>query len=53
MSYQFFLSPQGKRYAIVTYKHGICVLPHKCPNNLRLRLLETYEISENYLSIIE
>ena len=30
---QFFLSPQVKRYVIVTYKHGIFELPHELPNN--------------------
>ena len=31
--YQFFLSPQGKRCAIITYKHGI----YELPNDLRLK----------------
>ena len=39
MLYQIFLSPQVKRWAIVTYKHGIYELPHKLPNDLRLRKL--------------
>ena len=38
--YQIFLSPQVKRWAIITYKHGIYDLPHQLPNNLRLRILE-------------
>ena len=29
MSYQIFLSPQVKRCAIITYKHGIYTLPHE------------------------
>ena len=29
MFYQFFLSPQVKRCAIITYKHGIYELPHE------------------------
>ena len=37
MFYQIFLSPQVKRWAIITYKHGIYELPHELPNNLRLR----------------
>ena len=37
MFYQIFLSPQVKRYAIITYKHGIYELPHELPKNLRLR----------------
>ena len=36
MFYQIFLSPQVKRCAIVTYKHGIYELPHELPNNVRL-----------------
>ena len=28
MFYQIFLSPQVKRYAIITYKHGIYELSH-------------------------
>ena len=36
MFYQFFLSPQVKRWAIITYKHGIYELPHELPNDLRL-----------------
>ena len=37
---QTFFSPQVKRWAIVTYKHGLYELPHELPNNLRLRILE-------------
>ena len=37
--YQTFLSPQVKRYQIITYKHGIYELPHDLPNDLRLRTL--------------
>ena len=44
MFYQIFLSPQVKRWAIVTYKHGIYELPDELPNNLRLRILGHYEI---------
>ena len=36
MFYQSFLSPQVKRWAIITYKHGIYELPHELPNELRL-----------------
>ena len=32
MFYQIFLSPQVKRWVIITYKHGIYELPHKLPN---------------------
>ena len=40
MFYQIFLSPQVKRCAIITYKHGIYELPHELPNDLRLRKLD-------------
>ena len=39
MFYQIFLSPQVKRCAIITYKHGIYELPHYLPNDLKLRIL--------------
>ena len=39
MFYQIFLSLQVKRYAIISYKHGIYELPYKLPNNLRLKIL--------------
>ena len=35
MFYQIFLSPQVKRWTIITYKHGI----YELPNNLRLTIL--------------
>ena len=39
MFYQIFLSLQVKRWAIITYKHGMYKLPHKLPNQLKLRKL--------------
>ena len=36
MLYQTFHSPQVKRCAIITYKHGIYQLPHELSNELRL-----------------
>ena len=39
MFYQMFLSPEVKRCAIFTYKHGIYELPHELPNDLRLTKL--------------
>ena len=39
MFYQIFLSPQVKRYVIITFKHGIYKLSHELPNDLRLRIL--------------
>ena len=44
MFYQIFLSPQVKRLAIITYKHGIYKLPHEFPNDLRLRILGNKKI---------
>ena len=37
MFYQILLSPQVKRWAIITYKDGIYELPQDLPNDLRLR----------------
>ena len=37
MFYQVFFSPQVKRCAIITYKHGIYELPNELPKDLRLR----------------
>ena len=39
MFYQIFLSPQVKRWAIITYKHGIYELPNGLPDDLRLRII--------------
>ena len=36
---QILLSPQVKRWAIITYKHRIYELPHELSNDLRLRIL--------------
>ena len=35
MFYQIFFTPQVKRWAIITYKHGIYELPQELPNDLR------------------
>ena len=45
MLYQIFLSPEVKRWAIITYEQGIYELPHELRNDLRLRILGNYEIS--------
>ena len=50
MFYQIFLSPQVKRWMIITYKHGIYELPHELLSDLRLRNLGNYEISGNCLN---
>ena len=36
---QIFLSPEVKRYAIITDKHGMYELTQKLPNDLRLWIL--------------
>ena len=53
MFYQIFLSPQVKRWMIITYRHGIYELPHELKNNLKLRILGNQEISAKYLNLIE
>ena len=45
MFYQIFLSPQVKRWVIITYKHGIYELPHVLPNDLRLKEIRKYQES--------
>ena len=39
MFYQVFLSPQVNRFAIVTYKQGICKSAMELMNDLRLSIL--------------
>ena len=39
---QIFLSPQGKRCAIITYKNGIYEFRHNLMNNLRLAILGSF-----------
>ena len=36
---KIFMSPQVKRIVIITNKHGICGMPDKLPNDLKLRTL--------------
>ena len=45
MFYQVFLSPEVKKYAVITNKHGIYELPHEFPDDLRLRILGNNERS--------
>ena len=49
MFYKILLSPQVKRWEIVTYKHGI----YELPNDLRFRILRNYKISGKCLNFIE
>ena len=51
MFYQVFLSPKVKRWAIITYKHGIYELAQELPNDLRLRILGNEEISRKCLNL--
>ena len=53
MLYQIFILPQVRRYAIITYKHGIYELSHKFLNNLRLKILVHYQMSETCQNLIE
>ena len=53
MFYQIFLSPQVKRCAIITYKHGIYESSHDLSNDWRLRILGNKEISEKCLKFTE
>ena len=53
MFYQILLSPEVKRCAIITYKHGIYESPHALPKYLRLRILGNYKILGNCLNFIE
>ena len=53
MFYQIFLSPQVKRTVIISNKHGIYELPHELPKDLRLTILENYEISGKSQNFIE
>ena len=39
MFYKIFFSPQVLQRVNITYKHRIYTLPHKLPNDLRLRIL--------------
>ena len=51
MFYQIFISPQVKRWAIVSYKYGIYELPHELPNDFRLRSSEIRKYQESmYIS---
>ena len=49
----FFLSPEVKRSAIITYIQVIYELAHKLPNDLRLKILGNEEILEKCLRFIK
>ena len=46
MFYQIFLSPQVKRCAIITYKHGIYELTHEFPNDLTILIWKKLYLTE-------
>ena len=48
MFYQIFFSPQVKRCAIVTYKHGIYDLAHELPIDFRLKTWELANLSSRF-----
>ena len=50
MFFQSFLSPQVKRWAIITYKHCMYEMHHEFPNELRLGILGNYETSGKCLN---
>ena len=51
--YQIFLSPQVKRWEIITYKHGICELPQELLNNLSLRIGIIRNVSKTHRMIAQ
>ena len=50
MFYHIFLSPQVKRWAIITYKHGIYELRHELPSDLRVTSQEIRKYQESVLT---
>ena len=53
MFYQIFFLPQVKWCAIITYKRDMYELPHELLNDLRLRIVGNWEISEKSKKLIE
>ena len=49
----FVFSPEVKRSAIITYKHGTYELFHEFPNDLNLKVLENYKILGRCVNLIE
>ena len=49
----FDVSPQVKRYAIITYKHGTYELPHELMNDLSLKILGNYQMSQKCINATE
>ena len=44
MFYQVFLAPEVQQCVIITYKHGIYMLSHELPNDLRLKQTMSLQI---------
>ena len=53
MFYQILLSPQVKWSAIISNKQGVYELPHKLPNDSRLRILGNKEKSGKSQNLLE
>ena len=53
MFYQIFVSPQVKKIVIISNRHGTNELLHKLPNDLRLRILGSKEVSRISQNVIE
>ena len=50
---QIFLSPKVKRSVISSNKHGIYKLPHELLDDIRPRMLESWEISGKSQNVLE
>ena len=53
MFYQILLSPQVKWSPIISNKQGVYELPHKLPNDSRLRILGNKEKSGKSQNLLE
>ena len=53
MFYQILFSPQAKRSAVISNKHGIFELPQELLNDLRLGILENLKMSGKFQNLTE
>ena len=53
MFHQILLSPRVKRNSIISNKQSVYELPHKLPNDLRLRILGNKEKSGKSQNLLE
>ena len=51
--FTFFLLPQVKQWAIITYKHGIYELPQELSNDYRFRISRNWKMPGQCLKSIE